>query len=328
MASLSVVIVTASSEAANLAHCLSSLSTQSFSDFEVMVVCSGVNVPEKPDQLSGEELVGRTSFVNTPNRGYGAACNKGARLSNAPFLIFLNDDTTLAPDYLKELFEALSKDETHIYQSLIFHEYAQRVLSGNSCDIYGAAGIGFYKNCGSGEFYASGASFAISKTLFDLLEGFDEKLFLYHEDVDLCWRARLMGFGVSVVESAVCHHRGGASSETTPHTTKFYLTQRNRLRVMMKNYSTRRVLTRLPIAGTMIITGSVFLTLKTRRIQYVTSAIKAMIWNLLLLRSTFIDRWMIQHKRTDDDNTIESAMTRHSMDICMLKRFIMKPANP
>ena len=250
-------------------------------------------------------------------------------MSNAPFLIFLNDDTTLAPDYLKGLREALSKDENSIYQSLIFHEYAQRVLRGNPCDIYGAAGIGFYRNCGSGEFYASGASFAISRKLFDLLGGFDEKLFLYYEDVDLCWRARLMGYGISVVESAVCHHTGGASSEATPHTTKFYLTQRNRMRVIMKNYSTRRVLTRLPIACSMIITGSVFLTLKTRRVHYLTSAIKAMIWNLLMLRSTLIARWIVQRKRTDDDKTIESTMTRHSMDLCMLKRFIiMRPMNP
>ena len=228
------------------------------------MVCSGVIVPEKPDQLTGDKLATRPRFIPTPNRGYGAACNKGALLSNAPFLIFLNDDTTLAPDYLKELREALIKDGNRIYQSLIFHEYAGRVLRGNPCDIYGAAGIGFYKNCGSGEFYASGASFAISKKLFDLLGGFDEKLFLYHEDVDLCWRARLMGYGISVVESAVCHHTGGASSESAPHTTKFYLTQRNRLRVIMKNYSTRRVLTRLPITISLIITGGMFLTLKTK----------------------------------------------------------------
>ena len=103
------MILTAGPQTAtSLAKCLSSLSAQTLSDFEVIVVCSGVNVPEKPDQLTGEELGSRTRFVTTANRGYGAACNKGARLSNAPFLIFLNDDTYLHPGYLKGLNEALS----------------------------------------------------------------------------------------------------------------------------------------------------------------------------------------------------------------------------
>ena len=322
MASLSVVIVTSSPEAANLARCLSSLSAQSFSDFEAIVVCSGVNAPEKPDQLTGGELASRTRFVTTANRGYGAACNKGARLSNAPFLIFLNDDTTLAPDYLKELFEALSKDENSIYQSLIFHEYAQRVLRGNPCDIYGAAGLGFYWNCGSGEFYASGASFAISKNVFDRLGGFDEKLFLYYEDVDLCWRARLMGYGVSVVESAICHHTGGASSGTIPHATKFYLTQRNRIRVMIKNYSARKILIRLPIACSLIITGGLFLGIKARRAQYFVSIFKAFAWNLFALQSTLIERHRTQGERVQGEEEIEKAMSTYSMDICVLKRYI------
>jgi GT2 family glycosyltransferase len=286
------------------------------------VVCSGVNAPEKPDQMTGGEVARRTRFVTTANRGYGAACNKGARLSNAPFLIFLNDDTTLAPDYVKGLREALSKDENRIYQSLIFHEYAQRALRGNPCDIYGAAGIGFYGKCGNGEFYASGASFAISKNLFDRLGGFDEKLFLYHEDVDLCWRARLMGYGVSVVESAVCHHAGGASSRTMPHATKFYLTQRNRIRVMIKNYSARKILIRLPTTCSLIIAGGLFLGIKARGVQYFVSIFKAFAWNLFALQSTLFERQVIERKRVRDDEEIEKAMSTHSMDMCVLKRYI------
>jgi GT2 family glycosyltransferase len=243
-------------------------------------------------------------------------------LSNAPFLIFLNDDTTLAPDYVKGLREALSKDENSIYQSLIFHEYAQRVLRGNPCDIYGAAGVGFYRNCGVGEFYASGASFAISRKLFDLLGGFDEKLFLYHEDVDLCWRARLMGYGVSVVESAICHHAGGGSSGTLPHATKFHLTQRNRIRALLKNYSTRRMLTRVPIACSLILAGGIFLALRARNVLYFISVSKAFAWNLSALQNTLVERHRIQHERVAEDPEIQRVMNRHSMDICVLKQYL------
>jgi hypothetical protein len=322
MTSLSVVIVTARPETASLATCLSSLSAQTFSDFEIIAVCSGTPVPDNLDKSAGEEVVSRTRFVTTANRGYGAACNLGARISTAPFLIFLNDDTSLNAEYLEELHKSLSKDEICIFQSLIFHEYAHRVMRGNPCDVYGAAGLGFYGNCGSGEFYASGASFAISKKVFDQIGGFDEKLFLYHDDVDLCWRARLMGFRISATESAICHHTGGASSGTIPHATKFFLTQRNRIRVMIKNYSARKILTRLPTACNMILTGSMFLTLKTRKVQYVISAVRAFTWNLFALQSTLIERQVIERKRVRDDEEIEKAMSTHSMDICVLKRYV------
>jgi GT2 family glycosyltransferase len=130
MTSLGVVIVTARPEA-DLARCLSSLSAQTFTDFEVIVVCSGSDVPEKLEPLVAGELASRTRFIAVTNRGYGAACNKGTRLSSAPLLIFLNDDTTLHPDCLKWLYESLSKDESSIFQPLIFHEYAHRVMRGN-----------------------------------------------------------------------------------------------------------------------------------------------------------------------------------------------------
>ena len=71
MASLSVVIVTAGPETAtSLAKCLSSLSAQTLSDFEVIVVCSGVNVPQNLDQAGGQ-LAGRIGFVATAHRYLG-----------------------------------------------------------------------------------------------------------------------------------------------------------------------------------------------------------------------------------------------------------------
>ena len=70
MASLSVVIVTAGPENASLAKCLSSLSAQTLSDFEVIVVCSGVNVPQNLDRAGGQ-LAGRIVFVATASRYLG-----------------------------------------------------------------------------------------------------------------------------------------------------------------------------------------------------------------------------------------------------------------
>jgi GT2 family glycosyltransferase len=206
---------------------------------------------------------------------------------------------------------------------LIFHEYAQRITRGNPCDIYGAAGLWFYDGCGEGEFFASGAALAVSRRVFDWLGGFDEKLFLYHDDVDLSWRARLMACGVSCVESANCRHAGGASPNVPLYALKFYLTQRNRIRVILKNYSARRVLARSAIACIMILAGGAYLTITTSKMQYAVSACKAFAWNLLELKSTLIERYRIQGVRVKDDEIIETRMSKFSMDLCVLKKRII-----
>jgi GT2 family glycosyltransferase len=322
MVSLTVVIVTAKPDM-SLSKCLASLAVQNFTDFEVIVVCSGCTAPERPGSLVAGRLAKRTRFIATTNRGYGAACNVGAHSSEAAYLVFLNDDTQLHPDCLRSLYDSLSKDENSVLQPLIFHEYTRRAMRGNPCDIYGAAGLWFYGNCGKGEFYVSGASLAVSKRIFDLLGGFDERLFLYHDDLDLSWRARLMAYGISCVESAICKHTGGASSRKMPHALKFYLTQRNRIRVMIKNYSTRRMLTRVGVACLMIIAGGTFLTITTRKAQYVILACKTFAWNLLQLKGTLVERHRVQRKRVQNDEVVERSMSRFSMDLCVLKRHLI-----
>jgi len=322
MTGLAVVIVT-SNPGVNLTKCLASLAKQSFTEFEVTVIYSGCTAPDHLASPTKGHL-GQTRLITAANRGYGAACNIGARyVYSATYLVFLNDDTELHPDCLRSLYTSLTKDGNSIFQPLLFHEYARRLMRGNPCDIYGAAGLGFYGNCGSGRFYVSGASIAMSKKIFDSLRGFDEELFLYHDDVDLSWRARLMGYGISCSESALCLHTGASSSKTIPHEVKFYLTQRNRIRVMIKNYSTRRMLLRVTVACTMILAGAIFFTISARRISYVTSTCRAFMWNLLELKGTLMERYRVQRSRIQDDAAVERSMSKFSMDLCVLKKHII-----
>ena len=261
-------------------------------------------------------------IVTERNRGYGTACNIGARATDAPLLLFLNDDTYLKESCLAELHRFMSVEERVLLQPIIYHEYAGQVRAGNPCDIFGAAGLGVYGNCGTGEFFASGACLAVSKVDYHSLGGFDEKLFLYYDDVDLSWRARLMGLKVSAVRTTLCVHAGAGSSAVMPHMVKFYLTQRNRLRVMIKNYSTLRTITRCPIAIFFTIGGAFFFAIRTRLCGYMNYGMRALAWNLIVLRSTLRDRYSVQERRVLEDKAIEKAMCKTSMDTCVLKRYI------
>jgi GT2 family glycosyltransferase len=306
-----------------LEKCLSSLGKQTFSDFDVVIVANGVRIRQS-DLTFSSSLEHKTRLiVSEENRGYGAACNIGARATSAHFLLFLNDDTFLQPDCLAELYRSLRGSENTIFQPMIHHEYAHQTRAGNPCDIFGAAGLGFYGNCGTGEFYGSGAALAVGRAVYNTLDGFDEKLFLYYDDIDFSWRARLLGFKVSSARNALCLHSGGTSSAGMPHMVKFYLTQRNRIRVLIKNYSMQRVVTRMPIASCLILAGSFFFALKTGVAGYIKYGLEALVWNLVVLRNTLEERHTIQGKRIKSDSEIEKTMCRTSMDICVLKWYLI-----
>ena len=322
MTEVSVVIITLN-QGAHLATCLSSLATQTYSDFEVITVVNRDAAHIAVTQLS--ELGPKTRLVFTgSNLGYGAACNEGAKAANGSILLFLNDDVVLQPECLSHLQSLLSSESPCIAQPLIFHEYSNAWRRGNPCDVYGAAGLGFYRGCGAGEFYASGAALAIGTAIFDSLGGFDEMLFLYHDDVDLCWRARLRGVKILSAPKAKCLHAGGQSSKSMPHATKFYFTQRNRIRVLIKNYSGRKVAMRLPVAISLILAGAFFLSFSYRSVSYVRSVLTATVWNLTNLRSTLKLRFQVQNTRVQDDSAIEEAMSNYSMDLCVLRQHMMK----
>jgi len=320
MVAVSVVVVTMG-QSAHLATCLTSLAAQTLPDFEVITVVNGAaSVIQQENALT---LAQKTRLVFTgSNVGYGAACNVGAKVANGPVLLFLNDDTVLQPEFLSEIHWLLSRESGCIAQPLIFHKYASAWRRGNPCDIYGAAGLAFYRGCGTGKFFVSGACLAISKPIFQSLSGFDEKLFLYHDDLDLCWRARLRGVKVTSAVAGICLHTGGESSTSMPHAVKFYYTQRNRIRVLIKNYSIRRLLRRLPVAVSLIFVGSAFLSMRHRTPSHTLKAFNALLWNVTTLRSTLAERRIIQATRVHGDDEIEEAMCEYSMDLCVLRRYL------
>lgn len=60
--------------------------------------------------------------------------------------------------------------------------------------------------------WLSGACLLVRRTALELIGGFDERFFMYSEDVDLCRRLRGAGFGIVYEPSAVARHQGGASA--------------------------------------------------------------------------------------------------------------------
>jgi GT2 family glycosyltransferase len=237
----STVIVVAYRSGEALTRCLDSLG-----DADAIVVNNGERGPEI------EAAAQRVRVVDSENHGFGAGCNRGAELTDADVLVFLNPDTVAMPGAVAALASRLEDESIGIVQARLALLAAPDTLnsSGNVVHVSGLAWPGGYGDpldtvsAVRDIPYASGAAFAIRADLFRELGGFTEKLFLYQEDLELCWRARLRGLRVVVDPAAtVLHDYVLARADRR----KEYYLERNRLIFVLTAFSARLLLVLAPV---------------------------------------------------------------------------------
>ncbi len=239
---MSVIIPTLSADS-RLSECLESLTLQTRSDFEVIVVDN-----------SGQGRVRRNSSVTPPMRviensrnvGFGEAINQGLRASSAAFLATLNDDAVTRPDWLDALVKAIdARPDAGMCASQV------RLFGEDRLDSAGMliARDASSKQRGHGRppedfpvieetLFPSGSAALYRRTLLEEIGGFDSGFFLYCEDTDVGLRARWAGWKCLYVPAAVVeHHYSHSAGRASP--VKAYYVERNRLFVLAKNFPAR-----------------------------------------------------------------------------------------
>jgi hypothetical protein len=157
---------------------------------------------------------------NVENLGFAAGNNRAASAAAAPLLVFLNNDTIPAPDWLARLYAAhVDAGDRHIV--------ASRIVFLKQPDVVDSAGDGYLRAGGAYKrghgvaaaaflqsrevFGACGAAFLIPRAIFDELGGFDESFYMVYEDVDLSYRARLAGYRCWYAADAIVRHAGSGT---------------------------------------------------------------------------------------------------------------------
>ena len=177
---------------------------------------------------------------NTENLGFGRACDQGAAAGDAPAILFLNPDTQVEPDALGVARAALMADpRTGIVGARLVDPDGRTARScartpsapgllgrALALDRLGLVRPHFLRDWDHAEDRAvdqvMGAFLMIRRDLFQALDGFDPRFFVYWEDVDLCARARAAGYAVRHVAGAVARHEGQGTTRQVRARRLFY----------------------------------------------------------------------------------------------------------
>lgn len=150
------------------------------------------------------------------NAGFGTACNAGARAARTRYVLFLNPDAVLAPDALDRLLEAARRygDPAILMPAMVAENgrlmrkegtILEPVARRNRLKTFEIAGDYCTR-------FVHGAAFLMARDAFLALGGFDEAIFLYHEDDDLAVRALAARIPIITVSAARVSHGVGRSS--------------------------------------------------------------------------------------------------------------------
>lgn len=164
-----------------------------------------------------QALARPVEFVALPaNAGFGTACNVGARRATTPYVLFLNPDAVLAPDAVTLLLEAARVyGDPAILMPAIVGENGRLMRKEGSILEKVPRGHRLQPEEIAGDYctrFVHGAAFMMAREAFLGLGGFDEAIFLYHEDDDLSLRAMARRIPIVVVSAARVTHAGGRSS--------------------------------------------------------------------------------------------------------------------
>ncbi|TML98493.1 MAG: glycosyltransferase family 2 protein [Actinobacteria bacterium] len=182
------------------------------------------------------------------NLGYGPACNLAAAATQADWLLFCNPDAK-ADERCLELLLAAADERTAIVGAQVLLPGARAVNAGdNPLHLSGLSWSGRFgepREDGPPRdvAVASGAALLVRRAAFEQLGGYHPSCFLYYDDVDLAWRARLAGWRVRFQPAAVVEHDFSFERGAM----KWYWLERNRLWSVLANYSARALVLLAPL---------------------------------------------------------------------------------
>ena len=236
--------------------CLSSLSEQTYKDFHILVIdnaSSDGSIEYMEENYPDIELIKLQK-----NYGFSKAVNIGIQHSRTPYVILLNNDTTVDTRYVEEMVKAIEKSPKIFSVSSKMIQMYHPELIDSAGDLYTLLGWGVCRGCGRpvsnytkyDEIFTACAGAAIyRRSVFDEIGYFDVNHFAYLEDIDIGYRARIYGYYNMYCPTALVYHVGSGTSGSKYNSFKVKLAARNNLYLNYKNMpALQLVLNFIPLA--------------------------------------------------------------------------------
>ena len=235
------VVVTHSAPRHVLERCLGALQAAGGVD-RIIVVDNG----DRAAVIDAALINAGVELIRTLNHGYGAAANAGftlARGLGADVVALLNDDVVVHDGWIEPLLAELTGARVGAVQPKL-------LIAGTSPARINSLGVaigpdGAGTDIGHGEIdlgghapsdlrLFTGGAVVFAADFLIATGGFDERYFLYYEDVDLARRGGALGWRYRLVPTSVVEHVGGVTTGNDPAATRFHQ-ERNRLRAAVRH---------------------------------------------------------------------------------------------
>jgi GT2 family glycosyltransferase len=198
-----------------------------------------------------------TLVVSPTNDGFAGGCNRGVAASSGEFIALLNNDAKPDAAWIRSAIEKFG-------ESSRIGAVASRVLDwdGELVDYIGSAmtwyGMGYKPltaervptgiDVAKDVLFGTGSAMFVRRSAYDQLGGFDERFFMFFEDVDLGWRLNLAGWRVVYESRSLAFHKHHASMAEFGPFKETYLLERNALFTLYKNLGADALAEALPAA--------------------------------------------------------------------------------
>ncbi|RJR28755.1 glycosyltransferase [Candidatus Microgenomates bacterium] len=303
-----------------LKKCLTSLSQQSYDNYEIIFVD---NASSDGSVLFVKRHFPKVKLVRLQsNSGFAKGNNEGYKISKGEYLILLNNDTCVPDNFIQKFITAFDNPKVGIAQAKLILMSDGKSM--DSCGSFWTQTTLLY-HFGNGKdsilkkynkalkiFSVKGAAMMVRRGIVESVGLFDPDFWSYYEETDLCHRVWISGYECWYWPAATCFHAQGGTSRTL-FGNKYSLIQyhnfKNKIMSYVKNFEVQTLIYVLPTA---LFVNFIIATiwLFQGKYRYSMSIIRAWVWNVKHLSSNLKKRKKIQMARIISDEEIMSQVMR------------------
>ena len=232
-------------DAATTSALLDSITKQSYSNIQVIVVDNG-SLEEVSETFKAHYSEVEV-IVSKENRGFAGGNNLGIQAAKGDYLFFVNNDTVFTPDLIEQSLAAFTTDEIGVVAPKIYYfdqpeiiQYAGftpiNPLTARNQTIGKDEKEEGQHDVSNETPYAHGAAMMLRRSVVEQVGAMPEDYFLYYEEMDWCVQIRNAGYKIIYAPKAMIYHKESIAVGKMSPLKTYYLT-RNRILFMRRNAS-------------------------------------------------------------------------------------------